>query len=159
MGDHSGIQRIETHSEDETEALAASLAREIRGANGGGPGTVVGLTGDLGAGKSVFVRACAAALGVDERMPSPSYTIVEEYSADGIPVLHIDLYRIDDEDEFAMIGVEERFASSISFIEWIDRAPGVAATADIRVTISIVPEDPTRRTIEIERRNESTTRA
>lgn len=119
------------HSVAETEMFARRLAATA------GPGTVVGLIGDLGAGKSVCVRAAGIALGITDRMPSPSYTLVEEYAAGETVVFHIDLYRLADAEEFYLLGVEERFGEAISFIEWIDRAPEIARRADMIVKFDI----------------------
>jgi tRNA threonylcarbamoyladenosine biosynthesis protein TsaE len=135
-------------TEEETEALAREIAATLY------PGTIVGLVGGLGVGKSVFVRAAAAALGVTETMPSPSYTIVEEYRGEhpeGItfPLLHIDLYRLAGEDEFALLGVDEEFARSVAFIEWIDRAPSTEESAEVIVTLELDTTDPDVRRITV----------
>jgi tRNA threonylcarbamoyladenosine biosynthesis protein TsaE len=119
---------------EETAAIGREIAGSLR------PGDVVGLRGDLGTGKSVLARAIAGALGVDESMPSPSYTLVEEYTG-RYPVLHVDLYRLADEEEFAMLGLDESMEVSVSLIEWIDRAPGIEATAVVAVHLEIDPHN------------------
>ena len=129
--------------EEQTAALGQHLAGHLR------RGDVVCLFGELGTGKSVMARAIAAALGVAERMPSPTYTIVEEY-AGSLPVLHVDLYRIADEDEFSMLGIDEALAESVSLIEWADRVPHLAASAAVRVYLAIA-DDPDCRDVTIER--------
>jgi tRNA threonylcarbamoyl adenosine modification protein YjeE len=97
-------------------------------------GVIVCLLGDLGAGKSVLARAIAAALDVTDRMPSPTYTLVEEYSG-RVPVLHIDLYRLGNEEEFEMLGIGEEMERSVSLVEWADRAPSLTARADITIRL------------------------
>lgn len=121
-------------SPEETAGIGREIARSLRA------GDVVGLRGDLGTGKSVLARSIAGALGIDEAMPSPSYTLVEEYQG-RLPVLHIDLYRLSDEDEFAMLGLDEAMEGSVSLVEWVDRAPRLGATAAVTVTLRIDPGD------------------
>lgn len=100
-------------------------------------GAVVALYGPLGSGKSVFSRGVAQALGVEEPVTSPTFTIVNEYDSSP-PLLHIDLYRIRDGEEFALLGVVERFARSITLIEWPEHAqdelPELAYTVELSIT-------------------------
>lgn len=94
--------------------MAATIARALR------PGDVVALTGELGAGKTCFVQGAAAALGVTERVTSPSFMLRREYSGD-VPVLHMDIYRLETLQEVIDLGYEEVFdATRVSFIEWGD---------------------------------------
>ncbi|MFP4152221.1 MAG: tRNA (adenosine(37)-N6)-threonylcarbamoyltransferase complex ATPase subunit type 1 TsaE [Alkalispirochaeta sp.] len=135
-------------TEEETKAAAREIVTPLQ------RGALVGLVGDLGAGKSVFARAAAAALGVTDVMPSPSYTIVEEYTcilSDGTeaPLFHIDLYRLSGEDEFEMLGIEEQLSDGIALVEWIDRAPHLMERADVVVTIELVPSDPEARRLTV----------
>ena len=83
---------ILSHSEQETEALGASLAQRL------GPGDVVAYRGDLGAGKTAFTRGLARGLGCTGRVTSPTFTIVNEYEGQ-LPLFHFDLYRLGDEEE------------------------------------------------------------
>ncbi|MDA3948830.1 MAG: tRNA (adenosine(37)-N6)-threonylcarbamoyltransferase complex ATPase subunit type 1 TsaE [Spirochaeta sp.] len=131
------------HSVAETEAFSRNLAAAVK------PGMVIGLVGDLGAGKSVCVRAAGVALGITDRMPSPSYTLVEEYRVGETVVFHIDLYRLADAEEFYLLGVEERFGEAITFIEWIDRAPEIARRADVIVEFSIDHDNGDYRTVRV----------
>lgn len=115
-------------SVEETQRIGRRLAEGLD------RGAIVCVEGELGTGKSVLLRATAAALGVDETMPSPSYTIVHEYIG-RIPVLHIDLYRLASEEEFGLLGVEEAIEEAVTLVEWPERAPSLAARATVYVTI------------------------
>ncbi|HEY6416600.1 MAG TPA: tRNA (adenosine(37)-N6)-threonylcarbamoyltransferase complex ATPase subunit type 1 TsaE, partial [Acidimicrobiales bacterium] len=92
--------RVVTRSEDETLALAGAVGELLR------PGDVVSVAGDLGAGKTVFARGVAGTLGVSEAVVSPSFTIVREY-AGRVPLVHVDVYRIDTIQELHDLGFEE----------------------------------------------------
>lgn len=107
-------------SEEETAALGRTLARRLSG------GELVLLTGDLGLGKTVFARGLAAGLGVaEEDVRSPSYTLIQEYTGGRCPVFHVDLYRLDDEEDLQSIGVEEILAGGgVVIVEWGERLPG-----------------------------------
>jgi len=100
------------HNEAETTAFGHAFAKILE------PGDFVGLDGDLGAGKTFLSKAIIHALGVDDYVTSPSYTIVNEYQ--GLyKVNHFDVYRIDDIDEMYEIGYEEYFFSDgICLVEW-----------------------------------------
>ena len=105
-------------SEEETVALAGRFATMLR------QGSVVALSGDLGAGKSFFSRAVMRALGVTDRaLPSPTFAIIQEYAGEGCRVAHMDWYRIEDADEIEMLGVHDYFQPPwIALIEWPERA-------------------------------------
>lgn len=135
-------ERIRVCSPEETAALGVRLAGGI------GPGTLVCLRGEMGAGKSVMARAIAGALGVAEHMPSPTYTLVEEYTGrDGLPVLHLDLYRLAGDDEFGYLGVEEFLDAAVSLVEWPERAPSLQERP--RLELSILLNGPDCRTVEL----------
>ncbi len=113
------MRTVETHSPEETWELAAELAGEL------GPGTVIALHGDLGAGKTCFVQGYAAALGIDEPVTSPTYTLIGEYEG-RLPLHHIDLYRLSGPVEALGLGLEEYFdVNGITAIEWAERAEGL----------------------------------
>ncbi|MBB54716.1 MAG: tRNA (adenosine(37)-N6)-threonylcarbamoyltransferase complex ATPase subunit type 1 TsaE [Magnetovibrio sp.] len=102
--------------ETETEALAVRLSAAV------GPGDVIALFGNLGMGKSVFARAFIRAYaGIDEEIPSPTFTLVQVYEADAAPIFHFDLYRLEAPEEALELGIEEAFVEGISLIEWPDR--------------------------------------
>lgn len=86
-------------------------------------GSVVALEGLLGAGKTTFVKGIAEALGIDEQITSPTFTIVSEYLG-VLPLYHIDLYRIGSSEEIELLGLEELvYGKGISVVEWADKAP------------------------------------
>src|SRR5438034_11189935 len=105
---------VVTASPEETEALAARLARALA------PGDVVTVSGDLGAGKTTFVRGAARALGVAGPVSSPTFTIGHRYDAP-VPVAHLDLYRIAGLDPEEWGDLEPYFEGTIAFVEWPDR--------------------------------------
>ena len=108
--------RVLTHSEADTQALAARFAGGLK------PGDVVLLHGDLGAGKSVFVRGAAGALGVTGAMPSPTFTLMIPYEG-RVKVIHFDLYRLSDPEEFYAAGLDEFVGGDgVALIEWPEMA-------------------------------------
>ena len=119
-----------TRSEDETIAAGRSLAAALQ------PGAVVLLSGDLGAGKTAFVRGLAEGLGFDTReVTSPTFTLVHEYRGGRLPLIHVDLYRLDraDLDE---IGLDEDLAArGVVAVEWAERlSRRVAGAVAVRIT-------------------------
>lgn len=98
-----------------TAELAARLAGLAR------PGDVFALSGELGAGKSVFARAFIAARGGTEDVPSPTFTLVQIYELAGGTIYHFDLFRLDAPEDAYELGIEDAFADAISVIEWPER--------------------------------------
>lgn len=106
----------QTHSPEQTADLAASMAPTLN------PGSVLALHGDLGAGKTCFVRGLAQGLGVVDPVSSPTFTLVNEYRGPQ-PLIHVDLYRIEDELEAEDFGLEDYFDSdAVTVVEWPGRA-------------------------------------
>ena len=102
--------------DDVTAALGARLAALAR------PGDVILLSGPIGAGKSHLARAfIRARLGRAEEVPSPSFTLVQVYEADGVEIWHADLYRLTHPDEVWELGLDDAFQSAICLVEWPDR--------------------------------------
>ena len=119
-----------THSREETEALGARLARALAG------GRVVAFTGDLGAGKTAFVSGMARALGVEERVTSPTFTIVNEYEGGRLPLFHFDMYRLGSADELFHIGWEDYLArGGVCAVEWSENVAGAIEPDAVRVSI------------------------
>ena len=132
-------------SPDETLALGFKLGRRLR------PGTVVALVGELGAGKTVFTKGIAKAIGIKdyEHVNSPSYVIVKEYRSGKKPLYHFDLYRLNSLSDLDTVGSEEYFYSSgISVVEWADRAWD--ALPDKYVKVKFKHMSVNKREIEIE---------
>jgi tRNA threonylcarbamoyladenosine biosynthesis protein TsaE len=104
----------------DTQSFAVRLAPYAR------PGDVIALAGDLGAGKTAFARGFINALFVshnmpEEDVPSPTFTLIQEYQLPDFTLYHIDLYRIESEAEIDELGLEDAFADGVSLIEWPDR--------------------------------------
>jgi len=139
---------VETNSPEETWELAAELAAEL------GAGTVIALHGDLGAGKTCFIQGLAAALGIDEPITSPTYTLIGEYEG-RLPLHHIDLYRLSGPAEALGLGLEEYFdANGITAIEWAERAEGLLPPDLLHIRIA-ADEHTGTRTFHIFRENEA----
>lgn len=130
-------------SEADTRRIAATLAASLQ------PGAVLLLSGDLGAGKTAFTKGLAEGLGIDPgEVTSPTFTLVHEYRQGRLPLIHVDLYRLDraDLDE---IGMDSELAErGVLVIEWAERlsrpVPGsvtvaIAATGDETRAIAITP--------------------
>ncbi len=101
------------------------------------------MTGPLGAGKTVLVKGIASGCGISDTVTSPSYTIISEYNGT-IPLYHIDLYRLESEEEIDLLGLEEILAGEgISVIEWGERAEHLLPEDCLYITITI--EDDGRR--------------
>ncbi len=133
---------FDSHSEDQTRLLASQLAATLA------PGAVLLLSGDLGAGKTAFVRGLAEGLGFDTReVTSPTFTLVHEYRGGRLPLIHVDLYRLDraDLDE---IGLDPDVAAEgVVAVEWPERlVRGVRGAIAIRIEDG--GEDERRITIE-----------
>jgi tRNA threonylcarbamoyladenosine biosynthesis protein TsaE len=137
----SPIRELTTNSEAETGAAGRALARELT------PDSVVLLWGELGAGKTAFVRGLAEGLGIDpDDVSSPTFTLIQEYRGGRLALLHVDLYRLQAR-EVDDLGLDELGTGGVLAIEWPDRLPRRMAAA-IHVRIEHV--DDTRRTIRIE---------
>ena len=127
--------------EEQTQRIGAELASSLR------PGSVVALRGDLGAGKTAFVRGMAGALHAKDRVTSPTFTIVNEYEAD-IPIFHFDMYRLSGADELFDIGWEDYLdRGGICCVEWSENVPEAFDENTVYVTVTKLSD--TQRDIEI----------
>jgi tRNA threonylcarbamoyladenosine biosynthesis protein TsaE len=105
-----------SRSVEETIAAGSRYGREARA------GDVLALTGDLGAGKTQFVRGFAAGLGSRADVTSPTFVLVHEYADGRLPIFHFDFYRIEDRDALLALGFDDYvFGDGVSLIEWADR--------------------------------------
>ena len=119
-----------TNSPEETEALGEMLAGRLE------PGTVIAFTGDLGAGKTAFVRGLARGLGIAERVTSPTFTIVNEYEGGRLPLFHFDMYRLGSADELFDIGWEDYLArGGVCAVEWSENVSDALEDGCLRVDI------------------------
>jgi len=125
----------------ETEAVAAMLARELRA------GDVVTISGELGSGKTTFVRGACRALGVIVPVTSPTFTVGHRYPADP-DVSHLDLFRFQGFSAAEWGDLEPYFEDAICFVEWPEVA--VDALPPVRVEVRLSHVDPTRRQITLE---------
>ena len=112
-----GIVEVHTRSPEDTSRLGEAWGKTAQ------PGWVIGLTGDLGAGKSQLVRGLAHALGIPGRIQSPTFTLVHEYRSGRMPLYHLDLYRLESPSQVIGAGLEQYFHPSdgVSVIEWVER--------------------------------------
>jgi tRNA threonylcarbamoyladenosine biosynthesis protein TsaE len=107
-----------SNSPAETEAIGRQVAENI------GIGSVLALKGELGSGKTLFVKGVVAGLGSSADVTSPTFTIVHEYRGGRLPVYHFDLFRIENPQALARLGLDDYFfGDGISVIEWADRFP------------------------------------
>lgn len=121
--------KVTTRSPEETRILGASLAPTLL------PGDVISLSGELGSGKTVFVQGLAAALGVQERVTSPTFTIVHEY-AGRFPIVHLDIYRLDSFQELLDLGFEEFLdPEAILVLEWGEAVEPLLPRSHLRIDI------------------------
>ena len=136
--------KVVTHSPEETRALGERLAGTLV------PGTVVAFTGDLGAGKTAFISGMARGLGIEERVTSPTFTIVNEYEGGRLPLFHFDMYRLGSADELFHIGWEDYLArGGVCAVEWSENVAEAIEDDAVRVDIAR-GEDENSRVIHIE---------
>jgi len=125
-------------SPEETQALGESWAIGVK------PGWVIGLMGDLGAGKTQLVKGLARGMGIIEPITSPTFTLVCEYEAN-LSLYHLDFYRLKDDSEIIKAGLEPYFTpAGITVIEWIDRWNGPRPTHYRHVTLTQTGENERR---------------
>ena len=136
------MQEFITTSESETEALGARLAASLPG------GSVVAMYGDLGAGKTAFVRGMARGMGLQVRVSSPTFTIVNEYLGDR-ELIHFDMYRLSGADELFDIGWEDYLArGAVCAVEWSENVEDAFFGDEIRVRIEKLSDTGRKITIE-----------
>jgi tRNA threonylcarbamoyladenosine biosynthesis protein TsaE len=134
---------IVSASAEATEAAGERLGRTL------GPGAVVALTGELGAGKTCFVQGLVRGLGAAVRATSPTFVLVNEYKG-RVPVHHVDAYRTDSMTELMDLGLLEMFGGEgVTLIEWADKLTPLLPPDTIHVHIAGVGDEP--RTIMIRR--------
>ena len=131
-----------SHNERETEALGARLAEKLPG------GAVVAMYGDLGAGKTAFVRGMARGMGLDCRVSSPTFTIVNEYLGPR-ELIHFDMYRLSGAEELFDIGWEDYLnRGAVCAVEWSENVQDAFFGDEVRVTIEKLSDTERKITIE-----------
>ncbi len=134
----SATEVVESRSAEETEAFGARLAARL------GPGDVVLLEGDLGAGKTTLIRGACRALGVSEPVTSPTFTIGQRYGGGRLPVSHLDLYRLADlEGEDPALLDDYLTPDAVAFVEWPQA--GAARLGRAAIVIRLAHESEERR--------------
>jgi len=136
------ISRI-TNSPEATQAFGRAIGQHLKAA------AVIGLTGDLGSGKTVFVQGLAAGIGVPEAyyITSPSYTLINEYPG-RVALYHVDLYRLESVTDFEEIGLYDIFdGHGVVAVEWAERLDGVSFTKYLQVHIETRDDDSRKITL------------
>ncbi len=124
-------KHVITASAEETLALGRELAADLQ------PGAVITLSGVLGAGKTTLVKGVAAGLGVTEPVTSPTFTLVQEYEG-RLPLYHVDLYRIKEEEELDDLGLEEYlYGRGVTLMEWPEKAAAYLPPHTLAVAITV----------------------
>jgi tRNA threonylcarbamoyladenosine biosynthesis protein TsaE len=124
---------VTTRSESETSAVGRALAATLSA------GDVLLLYGDLGAGKTAFVRGLAEGLGVHrDEVSSPTFTLIQEYRGGRVPLFHVDLYRLNDPREIDDLGLDEIAADGVMAIEWAEKLSGDAGLKPSRYKDAVV---------------------
>jgi|TARA_A100001388_G_scaffold126720_1_gene93827 tRNA threonylcarbamoyladenosine biosynthesis protein TsaE len=129
--------------EKETEDKAKNFASLIKGFKNS---LLINLIGNLGAGKTTFVRGLIQELGFDEFVKSPTFTIVESYESDNLKVFHFDLYRIEDDRELQAIGVEDYLTeeNAITLVEWPEKSKRYFNNPDYIIELNHCDNDEKR---------------
>ena len=140
------IKTLYTKNVEETEAVGRDLAITI----GGREPHFIAMYGDLGVGKTAFVRGLASVLAPDARVKSPTYTVVNRYDGINLPVFHMDVYRINDEDELYSIGFDDYVNSGVCVVEWSENISDSIPETAIKVLIEKIGENFEERKITIE---------
>ena len=140
-------REIYTYSPEETEQVAYEFALTVNS----GKCEFIAMYGDLGVGKTAFVRGLARVFSPEARVKSPTFTIVNEYKSGKIPFYHFDVYRINDDDELYAMGFDDYLQKGICVTEWSENIPDSIPNNAYKVTIERVPNDENARKITIEK--------
>lgn len=130
---------------DDVAAIGAAIAAVLQ------PGDAIGLSGDLGAGKTTLARAILSALGLEGEAPSPSFAIVQPYGPPeiGLPLLHVDLYRIENPADIIELGLDEARSDHVLLIEWPERMGSLAWPDMLAIRIDFDGDDARRLTVKL----------
>jgi tRNA threonylcarbamoyladenosine biosynthesis protein TsaE len=126
-------------NEEETRKFGLNLASELK------PGTVIGLIGDLGTGKTTLTKFIAEGLGITEVVTSPTFTLVHEYMGGRLPLYHFDVYRINTIEDMYEIGFEEYFyGNGVCVVEWADQISELMPDYSIIIKLAYGQAEGTR---------------
>ena len=142
--------KLTLSSLEDTKKLGQELAKEILKRKGEAA-FVVFLNGDLGTGKTTLVKEIIFALGVKEKVKSPTFTIIEPYELNNENIYHVDLYRIIDSSELEIIGLREYLneSNAIIFIEWPEKSYGYLKKFDLKISLKHLSENERKCRIEL----------
>lgn len=134
--------KLTTHSSEETIALGEILGAMLK------PGDVLAMRGTLAAGKTTITKGIAKALGVTDNITSPTFCIISEYEGAKMPLYHMDVYRLDNAEDFINLGVDDLiYGNGVSIIEWSEKIQSELPQKTI--TVQITPNEDSTRTIEL----------
>lgn len=136
--------RVISKSEQDTIELGKKIAEKLE------KGTVIVLTGDLGSGKTKLTEGILTYFGLENEISSPTFTIVNEYNTENLNIYHVDVYRLEDVDEFYAIGGDEYFEKGASIIEWGEMIEEALPKEYIKINFSRDLTNENIRNIDIE---------
>ena len=131
-------------NEQDTIDFAEKFAKKLK------VGDIIVLSGELGSGKTKFVQGVLKHFGLEDEIPSPTFTIVNEYNAGEINIYHFDVYRLEDSDEFYAMGGDELFSTGICLIEWGEMIEDILPKPYTKITFSKNDDDVNYRELKIE---------
>ena len=134
-----------SNSENETIQIAKKIASTLK------PNDIIVLSGELGSGKTKFTEGILDYFGFEDEIPSPTFTIVNEYKNEKVTIYHFDVYRLEDIDEFYAIGGEEYFDKGICIIEWGEQIKEALPKNYIKISFSRDNENVDKRILSIEK--------
>lgn len=130
-----GILELELPDLSATDRCATQLAQTLQ------PGTCIYFNGNLGAGKTTFIRALLRSLGITGTIKSPTFALVETYNLPAFDINHFDLYRLDDPQELEHLGIRDYAASNaVCVFEWAEKGVGKIPAADLEISLEIAGE-------------------
>lgn len=141
-------QQIIVQSEEETRNFAKEFAKTLTKQD------VIVLTGDLGTGKTKFTQGILSYFDAENQISSPTFTIVNEYESEKMPIYHFDVYRLEDEEEFYAMGGDEYFGKGLCIIEWGELIEDCLPPQFIQITMEKIEEIEDARKITISRKGD-----
>ena len=123
---------FKSNNEIDTKNFAKKLASKLQ------IGDIIVLSGELGSGKTKFTEGLLEYFNLQDEISSPTFTIVNEYHSNNLPIYHFDVYRLEDEDEFLAIGGEEYFNKGICIIEWGEMIENILPNEYIKISFEFL---------------------